>query len=38
MINTEVNKTISNNMMKINIKGLNTKTINWRMIIKILSE
>ena len=38
MINTEVNKTVSNNMMKINVKGVDTKTINWRMIIKILSE
>jgi len=38
MIGTEVNKTISNNTMKINIKGVNTKTIKWRMMLKILSE
>jgi hypothetical protein len=38
MINTEVNKTTSNNMMKINVKGVGLKTIKWRMMIKILSE
>jgi hypothetical protein len=38
MINTEINKTVSNNMMKINVKGVNTKTIKWRMILKIVAE
>jgi len=38
MVGTEVNKTVSNNMVKINVKGVDSKTVKWRMVLKIVAE